>query len=122
MALAVVVALGAAAGWLLSGVLGERAIDRTIAMSWGDGRYGKDFYGAQVYLVPDGAGYSVRARVLIGAGNDSCHDCGEIGRAASVEEAVERFGRIHWQEKGLTIADPAAGGFHLPRDRLESHR
>ena len=116
------IGLGVVAGWFASGVFGERAFDRTIAMSWGDGKYGKDFYGAQVYLVPTGSEYSVRARVVIGAGNPYYHDCEEIGRATSVRDAVNRFGKIHWDEKGLNIGDPAAGGFHLPRARLESHR
>ncbi len=113
---------GTVAGWLISGIFGERAIDRTIAMSWGDGKYGKQFYGARVYLVPIGSEFSVRARVLIGPGNDYYHDCEEIGRAITIRDAVDRFGKIRWEDKGLYIGDPAAGGFHLPRTRLESHR
>ena len=108
-------AFGVFGGWWLSGIFGQRAIDRTIAMSWGDGKYGKQFYGAQVYAVPQGSEYSVRARILIGPGNGYYHDCEEIGRAATVQEAIERFGKILWEEKGLTIGDPAVGGFHLPR-------
>lgn len=111
---------GAATGWILNGVIGDRPI--TIAMSWGDGKYGKQFYGAQVYLVPQGEDYAVHARVQIGPGNPYYHDCGQIGRAASVQDAVERFGTIRWDEKGVTIGDLSAGGYHLPRARVESHR
>jgi hypothetical protein len=114
--------LGVIFGWLVSGYFGERAIDRSIAMSWGDGKYGKDFYGAQVYLVPVGSQYSVRARVHIGSGNAYYHDCGELGRANSVQEAIERWGTIRWHQDGLDIGNPAEGGYHLPRKRLESHR
>lgn len=115
-------AIGAFVGWFLSGVFNERAHDRTIAMSWGDGKYGKNFYGAHVYLVPEGDEYSVRARVLIGPGNNYYDDFQEIGRAKSVQEAIDRFGKIQWDEQGLKIGDPEKGGFYRPRVRLESHR
>jgi hypothetical protein len=113
--------IGALCGWFLSGIFGERAIDRTIAMSWGDGRYGKQFYGAQVYVVPQGSEYSVRARILIGPGNGYYHDGEEIGRAATIQESIDRFGKIHGEGQGLTIGD-LAEGFHLPRVHLESQR
>jgi hypothetical protein len=116
------ISLGIVLGWLLSGIFGERAVDRTIAMSWGDGKYGKDFYGAQVYLVPVGSEFSVRARVFIGPGNGYYHDFEEIGRVTTVSEAVDRFGKIRWEEKGLSIGDPVAGGLFFPRARLEAHR
>src|SRR4051794_3782576 len=91
---AALLAVGFVAGWLAAGAFTEGADGRTIAMSWGDGKYGKDFYGAQVYVVPGRGGLSVRARVLIGPGNDYQHDCGEIGRAANLPEAVERWGKV----------------------------
>jgi hypothetical protein len=114
------VGLGIVLGWLLLAIFGAQ--ETTIAMSWGDGKYGKEFYGAQVYLVPDGSEYSVRARILIGPDNGYYHDCEEIGRVTTVQEGVDRFGKIRWEEKGLSIGDPAAGGMFLPRVRLESHR
>jgi hypothetical protein len=91
-------------------------------MSWGDGKYGKKFYCAQVYVVTAGKEYTVRARVLIGPGNASYHDCGDIGRATGIQEAVDRWGQIRWSQEGLEIGDPAAGGYFLSRKRLESHR
>jgi hypothetical protein len=118
----VCLAVGGSSGWVLSGIMGERAIDRTIAMSWGDSKYGKEFYGAQVYLVPVGSEYSVHARVFISPGGGYYHDFEEIGRAKTVKEAVERWGKITWWPEGLDIGDPAAGGIHYPRHRLESHR
>jgi hypothetical protein len=117
------VVLAFMAGWGASGVF-YGAEEKTIAMSWGDGRGQKNYYGAQVYLVPGGfdGRYSVRAIVRIGPGNGYVHDCGELGRAATEAEAVEKWGKITWKEEGLFIGDPDAGGYHLPRARMESHR
>src|SRR5687768_12582008 len=88
--------LGLAAGYFLHAHHTAAQLDHTIAMSWGDGRYGRAFYGAHVYLVPLEQGYSVRARVYIGRGNDYFHDMGELGRAATDEEAVARWGEVQW--------------------------
>jgi len=95
-------------------------------MSWGDGRYGKAFYGAHVYLEPleEELGYSVRARVFIGRGtfwSSYQHEMGEIGRAASDEEAVERWGTLIWRPDGLQIGNEPNAPF-LPRRKLENHR
>jgi hypothetical protein len=114
---------GVVSGWLLCVFFGSFTDSSIIAASWGDGKYGKHFYGAQVYLIPDGTEFSVRARVFIGRpGSNYLEDFGQIGHAKSVQEAIDRFGIIHWDDKGLTIGDPASGGFHQPRARLESHR
>ena len=110
-------------GYVARWYFGEvQPADQTIAMKWGDGKYGQNFYGAQVYLIPAGAGYSVHARVFIGPGNNFFHDCAEIGRATSVQDALDHFGTITWEEKGLVIGDPEAGGYHLPRKVFELHR
>src|SRR5262245_35236098 len=88
---------GAVAGWTCCVLFGDHSDSSVIAMSWGDGKYGKQFYGAQVYVVPEGGVFGVRARVFIGGpGSDYYHECGEIGRAKSVEDAIDRFGKIHW--------------------------
>ena len=108
-------------GWISAAVHFARRVDRIVAMSWGDGRYGPAFYGAQVYLEPLDSGYSVRALVHIGRGNDMFHDFGEIGRAQSDADAVARWGTIDWREDGLHIGS-GTNEYFLPRAKVESHR
>lgn len=113
--------LGAAAGWLLSPDW-TKEITRTVAIKWGDGKYGPAFYGAQVYLEPVGARYSVRGRVWIGPGSSYWHDCGVLGQVGSHEEAVEKWGTITWRPEGLSIGTGGPDDYFLPRERVESHR
>lgn len=96
-------------------------IDSIVAVSWGDGKYGEAFYGAEVYLEKQEKDYSVKARIHVGRGNSMYHDCGEIGRASTPEEAVSKFGEIKWSPEGLTIGSDESSYF-LARKRLESHR
>jgi hypothetical protein len=117
---------GYVAGWIGGQLPSERRIDRVVAMSWGDGEYGKALYGAHVYLEPleEQPGYSVRARVYISRGtfySAYFHEMGEIGHAASSEEAVERWGTLLWRPDGLHIGTDPDAPF-LPRSKLESHR
>ncbi len=109
--------IGFGAGWLISRGRCADSMERIIAVKWGDGRYGKAFYGAYVFLEPSTDGWQVRSRVYLGRGNDSYHDCGVIGTAISDAEAVSRWGTIDWKDDGLHI-----GKYFLPRDRLEHHR
>ena len=90
-------------------------------MSWGDGKYGLSFYGAHVYLEPQSSGYSVRARVHIGRGNDYYHDCGTLGTVQTDAEAVARWGAIQWREDGLHIGS-GTNHYFLARAEMESHR
>ena len=92
-----------------------------VAVNWGDGKYGKAFYGAYVTLEPLAAGYSVKAFVSIGRGNGMFHDCGELGRVATDTEAVAKWGKIEWLEDGLHIGT-GTNAYFLPRAKLESHR
>jgi hypothetical protein len=109
--------IGFGAGWLISRDRCADSMERIIAVKWGDGRYGKAFYGAYVLLEPSGDGYLVRSRVYLGRGNDYYHDCGVIGTVSNDAEAVSRWGTIDWKDDGLHI-----GSYFLPRDRLENHR
>ena len=111
------IALGFAAGWVVVSRQSETRMDRVVAMAWGDGKYGEAFYGAQVYLEPDASGYSVRARVYLGRGNNYFYDCGSIGKAADDVEAVKKWGRIEFRPDGLHIGD-----YFLPREQMEAHR
>lgn len=86
-------------------------------MSWGDGKYGKAFYGAQVYVEPVGSRFTVRAQVHIGHGNSLYKDCGVLGTEDSLSEAVQKWGKIDWQPDGLHV-----GSYFLPRFQLETHR
>jgi hypothetical protein len=113
---------GFAVGWVLSSGASAARLERVVAMSWGDGKYGPSLYGAHVYLVPAaGSGYSVRARVYIGRGNGYFHDCGELGTARTDSEAVARWGTIDWREDGLHIGS-GPDHFFLARVTMESHR
>jgi hypothetical protein len=109
-------------GWVLAGHQEAERIDHVVAMSWGDGRYGKAFYGAHVYLISSGQEYEVHARVLLGRGNDYFHDLGLLGRVATPEDAVTQFGKIEWRPDGLHIGDGQNFPVFLERARLESHR
>lgn len=96
-------------------------LSKLLAVSWGDGKYGKAFYGAFVYLEPVTGGQRVKAQVQIGRGNPMFHECGEIGRAATAEEAVAKWSKIDWQDNGLHIGT-GTNTYFLPRAKLESHR
>jgi hypothetical protein len=109
-------------GFLVGVGVGWYDSSQTLAMQWGDGKYGASFYGAEVYVKPSGKGYSVRGRVQIGPGNPYFHDCGELGWVSNHGEAVKRWGRITWKEEGLYIGRGDADDYFLPRKTIESHR
>ena len=113
--------VGFVAGWLRANSVGTDRLDRMIAMSWGDGKYGPAFYGARVYLEPESDGYSVKALVQIARGSPYFHDLGELGKVRTDAEAVARWGRIEWREDGLHIGNEPDHLF-FPRASLERHR
>lgn len=112
-------------GYLVGAVVESNAstkeLERLVAVSWGDGKYGPAFYGAHVYLEPVTSGYSVRGRVYIGRGNDYFHDCGELGTVQTDAEAVARWGAIEWREDGLHIGS-GTNHYFLARGQMERHR
>jgi hypothetical protein len=113
--------IGFIAGWFQANSVNALKLERVVAMKWGDGKYGPSFYGAHVYLEPASNGYSVRARVYIGRGNDYFHDCGELGVVQTDSEAVAKWGKIDWREDGLHIGS-GADEYFLARAKLENHR
>jgi hypothetical protein len=113
--------VGYLVGAVVEGNASRKELGRLVAVSWGDGKYGPAFYGAHVYLEPVTSGYSVRARVYVGRGNDYFHDCGELGRVQTDAEAVARWGTIEWREDGLHIGR-GTNHYFLPKAKLESHR
>lgn len=99
----VMLLIGFVVGWFQASSVSATKLERVVAINWGDGKYGPSFYGAHVYLEPVSSGYSVRARVYIGRGNDYFHECGELGTVQVDSEAVARWGTIAWREDGLHI-------------------
>ena len=96
-------------------------LDKIIAVKWGDGKYGKAFYGAEVYFDKKDNVYSVKARIRLGRGNDYFHECGEIGIAHSLEEAVLKYSDIEWTPEGLIIGKNESEYF-IKRSIIEAHR
>ena len=122
--LAALVVVGAgcfAAGWMISPVSDEEVLGRTIAVKWGDGKYGKAFYGAHVYVVPIEAGWSVRARIYMGRGGRFM-DCDELGKVMSAADAVAHWGCLRFRDEGLYIGSGAANDILVKRSRFESGR
>lgn len=117
----VILLVGFVAGWVQGTSVSATRLERVVAMGWGDGKYGPSFYGAHVYLQPASSGYSVRARVYIGRGNDYFHECGELGMVQTDSEAVARWGTIAWRKDGLHIGS-GTNEYFLPKATLESHR
>lgn len=113
--------IGFCAGWAVAISHSETQVQRIVAMSWGDSKYGSALYGAQVFLEPQSPGYAVVARVAIGRGGGYYHDLGELGRVATDKEAVAKWGKIDWREDGLHIGS-GTNQYFLTRTRLENHR
>lgn len=105
----------------------QRAVDlsdreTTIAVRWGDGKYGEAFYGMRVFEVATTSGVDVRAILLIGPGNAMSQDCGSIGRVASHAEAVRRFSVISWRPDGVHVGSDTREEYFLDRAIVEAHR
>jgi len=118
-------AVGFVAGRLVSVNSGAEAIQRVVAMSWGDGSQGEQFkalYGAEVFLEPVGDRYSVQRRVWIGRGDDHWHTDVELGVVDNPKEAVTRWGHIEWSDAGLTIGPGDPEPYFMPRAEIERHR
>lgn len=115
-------AIGFGAGWVWTLDRGPKAVQNIVAMSWGDGKYGKAFYGAEIYLVPVGQKFSVRGRVWIGRGNSYFQDLGELELVNNPEDAVANWGQITWSPSNLTIGPGNPSPVTLPMAKLESHR
>ena len=118
---AITAIIGFGMGWVIASAKSKTRLERVVAMSWGDGKYGAAFYGAHVYLEPQASGYSVQARVYLGRDNDSFHNCGELGKVATDSDAVARWGKIDWRADGLYIGT-GTNHYFLAREQLENHR
>ena len=90
-----------------------------IAVKHIDGKYGKAFYGVEVFGKDVGNRIVVSARVHIG-GIDRAyyHDCGQIGFAWNWQEAKEKFGNIAFDGSVLSIGN----SYSIPKGKYENHR
>lgn len=108
--------------------LKERALiaERLVAVSWGDGKYGKAHYGAYVHYEPRFNGtVNVKLTVRIGRGSlwrGYLHDARSIGTARDPVDAVARYGVLTWSEEGLRVGDAPGKGYLFPRAEMERHR
>ncbi|PCI27094.1 MAG: hypothetical protein COB67_09400 [SAR324 cluster bacterium] len=96
-----------------------------IAVSWGDGKYGKAFYGVYVYAVPFEDKISVKSTIHIGRGTPFVgyqYDLGEIGISNSMEEAVKQWGKITWSDEGVLIGKGQNHELFITKEKIESHR
>lgn len=112
---------GFVAGWALIPE-DPRLKEEVIAFSWGDGKYGPDRYGAEVFTMPMGDSLSVHARIRLSPGNPMWHECGELGQTSTHQEAIRRWGKITWKKDGLHIGNGGPGDYFLPREVVETHR
>jgi hypothetical protein len=77
---------------------------------------------AVVTAIPSGGGYGIEAIVLMSPsdltdGVKRVHGFGTIGYAASMEEAVSKWGTVVWEKDGLHI-----GRFFMARGVIEHDR
>ena len=90
-----------------------------IAVKHIDGKYGKAFYGVEVFGKDVGNRIEVYARVHIG-GVDKFyyHDCGQIGFAWNWQDAKEKFGNISVDGSHLSIGNT----YSIKKEKYENHR
>lgn len=107
-------------------------LDRLVAVSWGDGKYGKALYGAYVFYEEKNSELLVKLSVRIDRGSfwgQYAHDTRTLGTAKDPADAVARWGTITWSDQGLEVGPPpgttplpAAAKHLFPRAELERHR
>ncbi len=97
---------------------------RLIAVSWGDGKYGKAFYGVYVYMGKELENeVEIKAKIYIGRGSylfNYFHDLGVIGKSRNEPGEINQWGKIIWKPDRIEIG--ANNTFFFPRAKLEQHR
>ena len=90
-----------------------------IAVKHIDGKYGKAFYGVEVFGKEVGNRIEIYARIHIG-GVDKFyyHDCGKIGIAFNWQDAKEKFGNINVDGSHLSIGNT----YSIKKEKYENHR
>ena len=116
--------IAAAAGAVLLFIVGfycgiDNYKSNLIAVKHIDGKYGKAFYGVEVFGKDAGNRIEVYARIHIG-GIDRWHgrDCGKIGIAKNWEDAREKFGDITFDGSVLSIGSD----YSIKKEEYEKHR
>jgi hypothetical protein len=109
--------VGLALGWFIFKPQINYNIDNLVAMKWIDGKYGKGFYGVQIFYEPENDKYSVKGRIWIGRGNSYWRDLGTLGVVDSPEQAIQKFGGII--HDGIVLK---VGNFTVPQKEIERHR
>ena len=90
-----------------------------IAVKHIDGKYGKAFYGVEVFGKNVGTRIEVYARVHIGGVDRAYyHDCGKIGIAFNWQDAKEKFGNISFDGSALSIGNT----YSIKKEKYENHR
>jgi hypothetical protein len=126
-ALALVLTVALAASLYFAYFFYQQALQQNhlIAASWGDGKFGKAFYGARVYYVPEGQQVRVWLAVQIDRGSvwtQYSHNPRLLGTAGSASEAVAKWGQLNWTERGLQVGSSAGSSYLFPTAELENHR
>ena len=90
-----------------------------IAVKHIDGKYGKAFYGVEVFGKEVGNRIEIYARIHIG-GVDKFyyHDCGKIGIAFNWQDAKEKFGNISVDGSHLSIGNT----YSIMKEKYENQR
>jgi hypothetical protein len=122
-----VAVLLAVVGFALSAYLYRAAIqlDHLVAVSWGDGKYGRALYGAYVFYEERDSQVLVKLSVRIDRGSfwsQYAHDTRTLGTAKDAADAVAQWGTITWSAEGLKVGSPPGPTHLFPRAELESHR
>ena len=90
-----------------------------IAIKHIDGKYGKAFYGVEVFGKDVRNRIEVYARVHIGGVDRAYyHDCGKIGIAFNWQDAKEKFGNISFDGSVLSIGNT----YSIKKEKYENHR
>jgi hypothetical protein len=100
-------------------------LDHLVAVSWGDGKYGKALYGAYVFYEEKDSQMLVKLSVRIDRGSfwsQYAHDTRTLGTAKDAADAVAQWGTITWSAEGLEVGSPPGPTHLFPRADLESHR
>ena len=90
-----------------------------IAVKHINGKYGKAFYGVEVFGKEVGNRIEIYARIHIG-GVDKFyyHDCGKIGIAFNWQDAKEKFGNVSFDGSLLSIGNT----YSIKKEKYENHR
>lgn len=100
-------------------------LDKLVAVSWGDGKFGQALYGAYVFYEEKDGQLVVKLSVRIDRGSfwgQYAHDVRTLGIVKDPVEAVTRWGALSWSDQGLRVGSPSGPTYLFPRAELEQHR